>query len=154
MFLSKLALVQIFIWLSCKHRVLCWHRLASSLQCRCSHSSVYCTTEQAQQAEQRKVEEAAERVTLMEQYAANDRVEQLSAQRARLRVAQHRRAIEALLAAKREAFEQEQASQVLSCLQWCISKWNSKNSYFKCIISGVKIICRQFCCHMIIHTSR
>ena len=63
---------------------------------------------QAQRAAQQRAEEVAERANLMEQYAAADRVEQLGAQRARLKVAEHRREVEALLAAKRAAFEQEQ----------------------------------------------
>lgn len=63
---------------------------------------------QAERAAQQRAEEAAERARLMEEYAAADRVEQLSQQRARLRVADHRRQVEALLAAKRATFEQEQ----------------------------------------------
>lgn len=51
----------------------------------------------------------------MEQYAAADRVEQLGAQRARLKVAEHRREVEALLAAKRAAFEQEQVCYTYGC---------------------------------------
>lgn len=63
---------------------------------------------QAERAAQHRAEEVAERARLLEEYAAADRVEQLSQQRARLRVADHRRQVEALLAAKRAAFEQEQ----------------------------------------------
>lgn len=71
----------------------------------------------------------------MEQYAANDKVEQLSAQRARLRVAEHRRAIEALLTAKREAFEREQVGPVLvlpAVVQWwsnLVPWWSNLNEY-------------------------
>ncbi len=70
---------------------------------------------QAERAAQQRAEEAAERAALMEQYAAADRVEQLGAQRARLKVAEHRREVEALLATKRTAFEQEQVCCTYGC---------------------------------------
>ena len=84
-------------------------RLDIGMCCRGTYSSQFSVHPQAERTAQHRAEEAAERAALMEQYAAADRVEQLGAQRARLKVAEHRREVEALLAAKRAAFEQEQA---------------------------------------------
>ncbi len=63
---------------------------------------------QAERQARHKAEEAAERAALLERFAEEERLEQMGAQRRRLRAAEHRREAERLLDAKRVAFERQQ----------------------------------------------
>ena len=63
-------------------------------------------------------EEAAFRVANLARLAEEARVEQMNAQRRRMRIAEHRRVVEELLAVKRAIAEQTQAcvaSHLCSC---------------------------------------
>jgi hypothetical protein len=63
---------------------------------------------QAQRQEQQKAAQAAERAALLARMAEEDRVEQMTAQRRRMRVAEHQREAQRLLDAKRAALEAQQ----------------------------------------------
>jgi Trichohyalin-plectin-homology domain len=54
-----------------------------------------------------RAEEEEYRVKMMEKFAEDDRVEQMNAQRRRLKVAAHHRDVERLLSEKRRMFEEQ-----------------------------------------------
>ena len=63
---------------------------------------------QAQRQEQQRAAQAAERTALLARMAEEDRVEQMSAQRRRMRVAEHQREVQRLLDARRTALDNQQ----------------------------------------------
>lgn len=71
---------------------------------------------QAQRQEQQKASQTAERAALLARMAEEDRVEQMSAQRRRMRVAEHQREAQRLLDAKRAALEAQQVPPALPVL--------------------------------------
>lgn len=60
---------------------------------------------QAERAAREKAEEDEFRRQTMEKFAEQDRLEQMNAQKRRLKVAQHAREVERLIQQKREMFE-------------------------------------------------
>ena len=68
---------------------------------------------QAERAAQQARDEAALRAETLVALAEQDRVDQMTAARRRMRVEEHRREAERLVAAKREAFERAQAWRLL-----------------------------------------
>ena len=71
---------------------------------------------QAQRQEQQKASQAAERAALLARMAEEDRVEQMTAQRRRMRVAEHQREAQRLLDAKRAALDAQQVPPALLVL--------------------------------------
>jgi hypothetical protein len=63
---------------------------------------------QAERQEQQRAAQAAERTALLARLAEEDRIEQMGAQRRRMRVAEHQREVQCLLDAKRAALEDQQ----------------------------------------------
>ena len=68
---------------------------------------------QAERHEQQRAALAAERVALLAQMAEQDRIEQMTAQRRRMRVAEHQREVQRLLDAKHAALEAQQVPTAL-----------------------------------------
>lgn len=62
---------------------------------------------QAERLERERAEEERFRALMMARFAEEDRLEQMNAQRRRLRVQEHCRAVEALLQQKRAMYEQQ-----------------------------------------------
>jgi len=62
--------------------------------------------------EEEKQEEEQFRQAMMEKFAEDDRLDQLNAQKRRMRQLEHRREIERLLELRREKYEQERASEL------------------------------------------
>ena len=69
---------------------------------------------QAERAAQQARDEAALRMETLAAMAEADRVDQMTAARRRMRVEEHRREAERLVAAKREAFERAQVWRALA----------------------------------------
>ena len=67
---------------------------------------------QAERAAQQALDETALRAETLAALAEADRLDQMTAARRRMRVEEHRREAERMVAAKREAFERAQARQL------------------------------------------